>query len=474
MKLAVYFPALLLTLSSYFQQKPILPNVFPEPNANNVCTDAVVRIRFETQPRLGKEGKITVTDLDGAHVAYSADCAIKTIQRTLGGFPNFNSYPYTVNDKEVEIPLLNLKQGRTYRIDIDWSLFPGLKQTLHQNNPTLSWTFSTRTQIPKISTQKLIVAADGTGDFCTVQGALDFIPEGNQLPRIIFIKKGIYPEIVAFDNKNNIKILGESRDQTILAYTTNEKFNGSGGNPYDPKNQSQNSGNTSAHIYHRSVFLAHHTEGLTLQNFTIHNTTPQGGSQAEAIILNGLSRARAILKDLDLYSFQDTLQLNGQTYVTGCHIEGDVDFMWGKGPCYFKNCACVALRSNAYYTQVRNPKTNHGFVFVACRFIGADQVRGNYLSRIEINRFPYSEVVVLNCELSNAVASQGWLLQTKGDSNQLHFWEYNSFKNPHGLALDLSERMSSSKQLIRPKDSALIDSYLDPTFVLGNAWTPKL
>jgi len=245
----------------------------------------------------------------------------------------------------------------------------------------------------------------------------------------------------------------------------------------DPRRLTKNNPSTEknkSHIYHRGVLIAHKANGLKIKNLTIHNTTPHGGSQSEAIILNGTLTAQAVLQDLDLYSFQDTLQVNGQAYITGCHIEGDVDFMWGTGPCYFKDCTCVSLRSDAYYTQVRNPSTNHGYVFVGCQFIGSSRVSGNYLSRIEANRFPYSEVVLLNCTLGDAVSPIGWQLQAKGDTSNLHFWEYNSLKSTKNVPVDTSKRLKVSKQLKLPADKALIESYLDPVFVLGNGWSPKL
>ncbi|MEI6588919.1 MAG: pectinesterase family protein [Verrucomicrobiota bacterium] len=474
MKSAVLSFILLLTLCSSLAQKPILNSVFPEPNTKDVCTDAVIRVRFESRPILGKKGTITIRDNLDNSVVYQVDCSAKAVDRTIGGFPNFNVYPYTINGTEVEIPIFNLKKAVTYRVEIEWSLFPGLKEVLHQNDPTLSWVFSTRSTELKGDANHLIVAADGSGDFCTIQGALDFIPQGNTLSRTIFIKQGIYPEIIAFAEKHNITVIGEDRQKTILAYATNAKFNSGGGNPYATAHADPSAEKKASHIYHRGVFLAHRTEGLTLDNFTIHNTTPQGGSQSEAIILNGTTSARAIVKNLDLYSFQDTLQINGQAYITGCHIEGDVDFMWGTGPCYFKDCTCIALRSNAYYTQIRNPKTNHGYVYVGCRFIGSEHVTGNFLSRIELNRFPFSEVVLLNCILSEAVAPIGWQLQAKGDPSFLHFWEFNSQRTPQGPLFDVSHRLSSSKQLTLPADKALIDAYLDPEFVLGNNWRPNL
>ena len=124
----------------------------------------------------------------------------------------------------------------------------------------------------------------------------------------------------------------------MLEYANNARFNPGNGNPYAPGAGPAAAGARPRGIYHRGVFLADQADELVLANLTIRNTTPQGGSQAEAIILNGGAGARAVLKDVDLTSYQDTLQINGQAYVEDCFITGDVDFLWGKGPCFFEDC----------------------------------------------------------------------------------------------------------------------------------------
>ena len=180
-------------------------------------------------------------------------------------------------------------------------------------------------------------------------------------------------------------------------------------------------------VYHRGVFIAHRCNDLTLANLTIRNTTPHGGSQAETIILNGTTSARAILANVDLYSFQDTLQINGQAYLKDCYIEGDVDFMWGTGPCFFENCQCRAVTSRAYYTQIRNQPTNHGFVYLHCTFDGKEGITGAMLSRIGSAKYPASEMVLMDCVLGSAIAPAAWSIQ--GAVADVHFWEYNS----HGV-----------------------------------------
>jgi pectin methylesterase-like acyl-CoA thioesterase len=341
-----------------------------------------------------------------------------------------------------------------------------------------SWRFSTRAAPPAAGSRRLRVAADGTGDFATVQGALDFIPEGNAAPTTIVIGRGTYQEILCAMNKGAIALLGEDRKETVIAYANNERFNGdAGGNPFAPGAGPPGEANhrRSGAIYRRGVVLAHRVGDLVVANLTLRNTTPPGGSQAEALIVNGTPDAHAIITGVDLESYQDTLQVNGPAYLGDCTIAGDVDFMWGTGPCFFERCQARALRSNAYYTQVRNPATHHGFVYKECLFDGAPGVTGNVLSRVAPARFPASEVVLIDCVLTGAVAAVGWRLDQAADAPQphLHFWESGS-RDPGGTPVEPSRRLAASRRLTPPEDSETIARYRDPTFALGGRWTPAL
>jgi hypothetical protein len=167
------------------------------------------------------------------------------------------------------------------------------------------------------------------------------------------------------------------------------------------------------------------------------------------------------------------LQINGQAYINNCYIEGDVDFLWGRGPCFFENCEAKSLRSKAYYTQIRNPHTNHGYVFKNCTFSGAPGVSDNVLSRIAPARFPASEVVFIDCLLTGAVGGVGWRLDQATEAPNVHFWEYNS-RGPDGKRIDVSQRLGIGRQLTLPADRENITNYSDPRFVLGGQWTPAL
>jgi pectin methylesterase-like acyl-CoA thioesterase len=450
--------------------------LFPADGAAQVCPDTPLRIRFAGPAILGSSGLIRVYDAADHRLVASIDATAGTAFQTIGGIPNFKYRPVIIEGAEARIFLPNhtLAYGRTYAVTVAPGVFTAKGEPSAAIAEDAAWRFTTKSAPPVSGSAQFTVAADGTGDFCTVQGAIDFLPPGNLAPTTIFVRRGTYTEIVAFSQKHAITLRGEDRHQTVIAYANNAKFNDGGGNPYaagasaEPKRRS---------IYHRAVFLADQANDLVLANLTIRDTTPQGGTQAEAIILNGTPSSRAILQGVDLYSYQDTLQINGQAYLENCFIEGDVDFMWGKGPCFFEGCTCRALRSGAYYTQIRNPDSNHGFVYRDCTFDGVRGIMGNYLSRIEPDRFPHSEVVLLGCVLGDGVGEVAWQLQGARPGTvapaAVHFWEFGSHA-PDGKPVDAAQRLPGSRQLSSAADAALIASYSDPVFVLGHGWDPRV
>jgi pectin methylesterase-like acyl-CoA thioesterase len=388
------------------------------------------------------------------------------------GEANFITYPVMIFGKEVYIfPAAPLPYNRPVYVKIA----PGAFKAGGADDPGISdaetWRFTTKAAPPAADVKRITVAADGSGEFCTVQGAVDFVPQGNTAPVTVFIRSGVYYEMVNFSGKEHLTFLGEDRKKTVLAYANNNTFTTS--LPTIAVATAPARGFGGGGGTRRGLFNAQRVSDLTLANLTLHNTTPQGGSQAEAIILNGTATARAILTNVDLYSFQDTLQINGQAYLSHCYIEGDVDFMWGTGPCFFENCHATTVRDNAYYTQIRNTAANHGYVYKSCFFDGAPGISGNVLSRIDPVRFPASEVVLLDCTLTDAVSDVAWRFDgTNPVAGNTHFWEYGS-RTPTGDPVDFSKRFASSRRLVQPDDAPLIKNYSDPQWVLGG-WSPQL
>ncbi|MFM9031926.1 MAG: pectinesterase family protein, partial [Opitutaceae bacterium] len=188
---------------------------------------------------------------------------------------------------------------------------------------------------------QLVVAADGSGDFRTVQAAVDASPANSSARTVILIRRGVYRESVTVPaEKTNLTLKGEDRAGVIIAAENNARLN--------PRR--------------RELFSAL-GDGLRLETLTLHNTTLKGGTQAEAIRVNA---DRVILDRCDFRSFQDTLRLDGRVYVHNCRVEGDVDFVWGAGTVWFERCHLHALH-NGYLVQSRNGADRDGYVFVDCR-----------------------------------------------------------------------------------------------------------
>src|SRR5262245_33755418 len=75
-------------------------------------------------------------------------------------------------------------------------------------------------------TDPAIVAADGSGEFNSVQAAIDSIPKGNE-PRVIVIKPGVYKErIVVPKDKRFITLKGGDADasKTVLTNDWNANY----------------------------------------------------------------------------------------------------------------------------------------------------------------------------------------------------------------------------------------------------------
>ncbi len=416
--------------------------LFPANNATGLPVDAPLKITFGAAPTLGTSGLIQIHDAATGGVIDTIDLGAAAQLKMIAG-ASYNYLPVILSGNTALItPHVALGYNKAYFVTIDASVFMTANGVFAGITSDTAWRFATKSAAPGAGATTLVVAADGSGDFATVQGAIDFLPTANATRRLIFIRKGVYQELVRINsNKPLITLRGEDRKETVIAYANNANFN-------------PNS---------RSVIWIDAGD-WSVENLTVRNLTPQGGSQAETIRTNA---ARSQIRNCDLYSFQDTLQLNGSAYVENSYIEGDVDFMWGNAAAYFLNCELRNVRSGAYYVQARTPQNQPGFVYVNCRLSGAAGVTGDFLARIDPNVFPDSQVVYINSAMGSQVSLAGWLLNNATSSNTIRFWEYRS-TDLNGTPLDVSQRIASSRQLTDAEATQLSD----PNFVLGG-WAPQ-
>lgn len=116
---------------------------------------------------------------------------------------------------------------------------------------------------PSPQADRLVVAADGSGDFRRVQEAVDFVREGALTPVTILIRRGRYEELVRVPRaKPNLRLIGEDRKEVVIAALNNDKLNPG---------------------VSRRCVVGVEAADTVIENLTIRNLTPYKGSQAEAL-----------------------------------------------------------------------------------------------------------------------------------------------------------------------------------------------
>jgi hypothetical protein len=408
-----------------------------------MCTDTPLSIEFSEPPVLGRRGRLRVFNSAGALVD-AIDLSANPQTRTIGGLA-FVYYPIIISGNTASVYLhRQLSYNESYYVLFDAGVFFDAAGAPHAGfaDPGL-WQFRTREAGPPAGAALLTADAGNQGDFCTVQGAIDFVPSGNTRPVIINVQPGLHTAInYVPPNKPFITVRGEDRERTVLSYANNANLNAS----------------------NARVMFGVDAPDFTLENIMLHNTTPQGGSQAEAFRGNN---QRILLDRVTLKSYQDTLFLQGLAMIRDSFIEGDVDFLWGAGTVFIRNTEIRAVRSGGYITQIRNGQAQNGYVFVNCRLTAPEGISGVYLSRIDPNVFPYSQVIFIDTEMGPHIHPAGWLLNNAATAPNVQFFEYRSV-TPAGAPVDVSQRLNVSRQLT----AAEAARWSDPAVVL-NGWVPK-
>jgi pectinesterase len=271
-----------------------------------------------------------------------------------------------------------------------------------------------------------VVSADGSGDFQTVQDAIDAVPDFRKKETVIFIKTGVYKEkIVLPASKNRVTFMGEDVEKTII---TNDDY-------ASKKNVfGEEMGTTGS-----SGFFIFGDE-FTALNITFENSAGPVG-QAVAVRVDG---DRVFFNNCRFLGFQDTLYPHGKNsrqYYKNCYIEGTVDFIFGWSTAVFDGCEIFCKR-HGYITAASTDKdTPFGFVFLNCRIHGDADKKSVYLGR---PWRPYAKTVFIGCEMSDVVNPGGWHNWGEESNEKTAFYaEFNS----SGAGAAPNERVGWSYQL---------------------------
>ncbi|MDR2840453.1 MAG: hypothetical protein LBV75_04220 [Paludibacter sp.] len=283
------------------------------------------------------------------------------------------------------------------------------------------------------------VASDGTGDFTSVQEAVNACPDN--VRKTIFIKAGTYSEKVMIGSHSRtsnklLNIIGENAETTLITW---DDYNGKS-IVYD--------GNTTTSGTPQSATFTVNAVDFYAENITIKNTY----TAKQAVALYNVAD-RQTFKNCRIIGYQDThyLKKGRRSYFYDCYIEGATDYICAGGTALFENCTLKSIKNNSYITapeditafrQVGTKKYYYGFVFLNCNLISDSGIEV-YLGR------PWqgtSSSVYLSCTMQN-IKSAGWSIWSGNDNHLTSFFAEYQSKKQDGTAIDTTQRISWSYQL---------------------------
>jgi pectinesterase len=275
----------------------------------------------------------------------------------------------------------------------------------------------------------IVVDRNGRGDFRTIREAIEsiraFDPAG---PTTVFVREGVYKEkLVLPTHVCNVKIIGESRDETIINYDDHANIDKMG-------------------TFCTYTFLIRGND-ITVENLTIENTAKQLG-QAVALHLEG---DRIVIRNCRILGNQDTVYTgreNCRHYFENCYIEGTTDFIFGPSTCWFENCE-IHCKKNSFITAASTPENiPFGYIFNRCTITMAEGVTEVYLGR---PWRAHAMTLFMNCTLPEGIRPEGWdNWRNEENEKTARYMEYNN----SGRGAETDGRVEWAKILSEKEASA--------------------
>ena len=332
----------------------------------------------------------------------------------------------------------------------------------------ISFTTMERRQ-PEAHLYDAIVAQDGSGDYLSVQAAVNAAPSNRVKPWLIFIKNGQYKEHVDIpQHKPYLHLIGQDRDKTIIL---NDALSGG-------DNSVGTDAGATVTVKASNTFI----ENLTMENE--HGHTKRNGPQALALNTQG---DRIAMNHVRLLSYQDTWITTGTSnyrhYIRHSLIEGAVDFIYNSGNVFLDGDTLEINRPSGGFIVApsHGSDVKWGYVF---RDNVIRPVQGMTVSSIWLGRPWHNspKTVYINTQLFVGVPAAGWY-ETMGGLPVL--WADYNTTDANGNPVDLSQRrdtyyyMDGDKRVTGKAKNYLTDEeaaqYTVKNVMSGNDnWQPTL
>ena len=198
-----------------------------------------------------------------------------------------------------------------------------------------------------------VKAGDAQGFMTALEIANGNNAAANATRTFIFLPNGTYDlgdKCLTPISGNNISIIGESMDNTIIV--NKPEVEGIG---------------VTATLFNTST-------GLYMQDLTLKNAYPFDKSTGRAVCLQDKG-TQTICKNVKMLSYQDTYYSNnnkGQYYFENSDIHGIVDFICGGGDVFFNKCTLtLEPGKGSYITAPYTDGSDYGYVFDGCKIVGS-------------------------------------------------------------------------------------------------------
>jgi len=419
----------------------------PTNGAVNISPDQQLRITFSIgAPKLAYTGKklyvydasnnSLFTTIDTSQFqTYTVDSA--TVSNALvrveqGSY--FYYMPIAIYGNQAWITLTNrFAYDHSYYVTCDTGLFldsagasfPGITDTN-------TWKITTKAAGPVPPTAStgptnITVGLDGAGDFATLQGASDWIPQNNTRHRIITIQPGTYHDNTCFlqgrsfvtvtgatTNRNDVQLMCPSAD-----YASPSTGNGAtliiGSNDDDFRNFTLDN----------QVYLA---------NSNANNLNNYSDSFAGRLLVLITTCDRMVFDNVLIKGGQDTYYATGSGYFHNCEVWGSVDFIYGSAVLIFDTCNIVEIRNTGGVCSAPNTAyaQPYGINFLNCTFPQA----------LVANGYPYDVgaantsfqrawgqdgmTAVITCTVGNQISAAGWTSFGYGGETTCRAREYGT------------------------------------------------
>lgn len=300
--------------------------------------------------------------------------------------------------------------------------------------------------VAAVHPSEIVIDIAGQGDFETLTDAINSLPMFCYERVVLYVKEGVYEEKIRIE-QDNITLRGESRDKTIIRFSS-------------PRPEWIE---TPDLIGPAVINLL--GDDIVIENMTIENTQPRTDIHAFAIYGKG---TRTIIQNCNVWSMGgDTVSLwnykEGKYYHANCDFRGAVDFVCPRGWCYIEDSQFFCTRNTVAIWHAGGYSEDQKFVIRNSSFDGSDA--------FELGRHHYdAQFFLIECEFSDKVMEVPIYRVTYSDPsrNRPDNWGHRVYfynSNNNGLEWPFNNLTDYEPETLADEINA--------AWTFGDLWNPK-